>query len=231
MQIAFDLGQSEAHLSVRNRLLRLYEPMFYDGLPGPTDQFIHAILGASDAAGHAAFVNLKRHYDSTAALAGADPTEVEQHIAGVEFADRKAADIVVALRRLKAISGDFRLDFLDDWSTAAALRYLEAFHGVGREIAAATVNFSTLRKPALVVDAPVLRALARLGFIPAHVKSAQTAYDIVMPSLAEWPAEDLFQLHWLLKQLGQEICQALRTQCRACPLETLCPKRGVRTFH
>ena len=232
MQIALDLGQNEAFLSVRNRLLRLYEPVLYEGLIRPTDQLVRSILGSrtKDAIRQAAFYRLRDRYD-VPALAEADPKDVEPLIAGVEFADKKAVDVVVALRRLKAISGDFSLDFLDDWSTTAALRYLESFHGVGRKIAAATVNFSTLRKPALVIDTHVLRVLARLGFIPPHVKSAETAYDIVMPSLVDWPAEDLFEFHGLLKHLGQDICQALRTDCRACPLEPLCRKRGVKTFH
>jgi endonuclease-3 len=232
MQIALDLGQSEAFLSVRNRLLRLYDAVPYDSLSDPADQLIASILGSRtrDQVKRLAFARLRSRY-GVAGLAEADPKEIEPLIAGVEFADKKAVDIVFALRRLKAISGDLSLDFLHGWSTAEALRYLEDFHGVGRKIAAATVNFSTLRKPALVFDTHVLRVLRRLGFLPPHVKDAGPAYDLIMPSLEDWSAADLFEFHWLLKQLGQDVCEALRTNCRACPLETLCSKRGVRTFH
>lgn len=232
MQLAFDIGQAEALIAVRNRLLRLYEPVLYDVHLDPTDQMIRSILGSrtKDAVKQAAFRHLRARYTAPE-LASAQPAEIEPLIAGVEFADKKAVDIVFALRRLKAISGDYRLDFLDDWSTAEALRYLESFHGVGRKIAAATLNFSTLRKPALVIDTHVLRVLRRLGFLPPHVKDARPAYDIVMPALADWPAEALFELHWLLKQLGQELCGALRAECRACPLQPLCLKRDVRVLH
>ncbi|HEY4942749.1 MAG TPA: hypothetical protein VII56_15075 [Rhizomicrobium sp.] len=232
MQIALDLGQAEAFLSVRNRLLRLYDPVPYDSLSDPTDQLIASILASRtrDEVKRRAFARLRSRYGVTV-LAEADPKDVEARIAGVEFADKKAVDIVFALQRLKAISGDFSLEFLADWSTAEALRYLEAFHGVGRKIAAAVVNFSTLRKPALVCDTHILRVLGRLDFLPPHVKSAGPAYDLVMPSLGAWSAADLFEFHWLLKRLGQDVCEALRTNCRACPLETLCPKRRVRTFH
>ncbi|MEI9886276.1 MAG: hypothetical protein WDN08_07185 [Rhizomicrobium sp.] len=232
MQLAFDIGQVEALIAVRNRLLRMYEPVLYEGLIDPTDQLIRSILGSrtKDAVKQAAFRRLRERYD-VPALAAAAPKDIEPLIAGVEFADRKAVDIVFALRRLKAVSGDYRLDFLDGWSTGEALRYLEAFHGVGRKIAAATLNFSTLRKPALVIDVHVLRVLRRTGFLAPHVNDAAPAYDTVMPALENWTAADLFEFHWLLKHLGQDICGALRTECRACPLQPLCLRRGVRTFH
>ncbi|HXC54350.1 MAG TPA: hypothetical protein VNU97_03570 [Rhizomicrobium sp.] len=233
MQIALDFGQTETLLSARNRLLRLYEPVPYEGLFNPTDRLIRAFLGSRtrDEIATAAFVRLRRQYGSAAVLAEATPNDVEALIAGVEFADKKAVDMVFALRRLKALSGDFSLEFLQDWSVADALRYLESFHGVGRKIAAAVLNFSTLRKPAFVIDTHVLRVLVRLGFLPPRAKTAETAYDLLMPSLAGWPAAELYEFHWLLKQLGQELCEFWRTQCRSCPLEPLCPKRGLRTWH
>lgn len=232
MQLAFDIGQAEALIAVRNRLLRIYEPVFYDVHLDPADQMIRSILGSrtKDAVKQAAFRNLRARY-TVAELAQAQPAEIEPLIAAVTFADKKAVDIVFALRRLKAISGDFRLDFLDGWNTQEALRYLESFHGIGRKIAAATLNFSTLRKPALVIDTHVLRVLQRLGFLPPHIRDAGPAYDIVMPALENWTAENLFEFHWLLKQLGQELCGALKTECRPCPLQSLCRKCGVRVFH
>jgi endonuclease-3 len=232
MQLALDIGQTEALIATRNRLLRIYDPVLYDVHLDPADQMIRSILGSrtKDAMKQAAFRRLRARF-SLPEIAAVQPKDIEPLIAGVEFADRKAEHIVIALRRLKAISGDFRLDFLDDWNVDAALRYLEAFHGVGRKIAAATLNFSTLRKPALVIDTHVLRVLQRLGFLPPHIREAGPAYDRIMPALDAWSAEELHEFHWLLKQLGQELCGALRTDCRSCPLQSFCLKRGVRTFH
>ena len=232
MQVALDIGQSEAFLSVRNRLLRMYEPVLYEGLIDPTEELVRAILGrgTSDAVRQLAFYNLRDRFD-LAALAQAEPQQIVPQIATIDGAGDKAADIVLSLRRLKAISGDVRLDFLDGWGTADALRYLEALPGVDRAVAAAVLNFSTLRKPALVFDPPVLRVLHRMGFLPLHVRSAAAAYDIVMPALEGWPAEDLFELYWLFKQLGRELCGTLKTDCPACSLQPLCRKRGVKTFH
>ena len=57
------------------------------------------------------------------------------------------------------------LDFLGDHPVEQGLRWLEEIYGVGRKIAAATLNFSTLRKRAMVVDTHVLRVLRRFGFV------------------------------------------------------------------
>lgn len=233
MQIAFDLGQSEIFLSVRNRLLREYDCVAYAPVLDPAARLMRAFLGSRsrDETATAAFTRLLSHYGSVAGVAAAAPKDVEALIAGVTFADKKAAELVQALRRLEALSGDVSLDFLGDWSVAEALRYLEAFPGVGRKIAAAVLNFSTLRKPALVIDGHVLRVMGRLGLIPPRMKNAAAAYDLVMPALEAWPAAELFEFHWLLKQLGQDLCEAWRTRCRPCPLDMLCPKRGLRTLH
>ncbi len=229
------MAKVEAFLSVRNRLLPAVRRVPYDSLSDPVSQLIASILGSRTRSTEVPPPRLgaaaQPLWRDRAWPRRRPPKRSKPLIADVTYADKKAVEIVFALRRLKAISGDLRLDFLHDWSTADALRYLEDFHGVGRKIAAATVNFSTLRKPALVFDTHVLRVLRRLGFLPPHVKDAGPAYDLIMPSLEDWSAADLFEFHWLLKQLGQDVCEALRTNCRACPLETLCQKRGVRTFH
>ena len=36
---------------------------------------------------------------------------------------------------------------------------------------------------------------------------------------------DVFDLHWLLKRLGQSLCQDNRTRCGACPVAALCEER------
>lgn len=230
MQIALDFGQSEAFVSVRNRLRRLHGCVAYEFLRDPVAQLIKSMLSTHthDRVSSAALEQLQRRYRSWDVLAAAPVPEIETSIAAVTYPDRKAPDIRRALRRLKAISRDLCLDFLHEWSVAESLRYLEGFKGVGRKISAAVLNFSTLRKPALVIDSHLLRVLGRLGFIGSRVSDALPAYETVMPSLADWTAGEMFELHLLIKQLGREVCRPDRPACHACPLETLCPKQGLR---
>lgn len=230
MQVAFDLGQSEAFVSVRNRLRRLYGVIACERLRDPVAQLVKSMLSTHtyDRLSSAALERLQHRYHDWQALADAPAREIEDLIGAVKYPDKKAVEIPRALRRLKAISGDFCLDFLHEWDVAEALRYLEAFDGVKRKIAAAVLNFSTLRKPALVIDSHLLRVLGRLGFVGPRVADALPAYESVMPALAGWSAGELFEFHWLLKRLGQDICRPQGPKCRTCPLETLCPKRGLR---
>jgi endonuclease III len=44
---------------------------------------------------------------------------------------------------------------------------------------------------------------------------------------ASWRAEDLFELHWLLKGLGQSVCTDTAPRCGMCPLKAHCPRVGV----
>jgi endonuclease III len=230
MQIALDLGQENAFGTVRNRLRRLYGSIQNDYRLDPVSQLVKSMLSSRtyDAVSWHAYEQLTMRYRGWSALAQASPAQIEPLIAAVQFADRKAVEIPAVLRRLRAISGALSLEFLRDWGVGESLRYLESFDGIGRKVAAAVVNFSTLRKPALVLDTHVLRVLARFGLISPGTRQAGPAYDAIMPVLAGWSAAELYEFHWLIKKLGQDVCADRAPRCRACPLETLCLKQGLR---
>ena len=109
-----------------------------------------------------------------------------------------------------------------------ALAWLERLPGVGRKVAAATLDFSTLRKRALVIDTHHLRVLRRLGFLSGRC-TLRRAYDRIMPLVpTDWPPAMLDEHHQLMKCLGQEICRHGMPICRRCPLENLCPMALAR---
>jgi adenine-specific DNA glycosylase len=104
-----------------------------------------------------------------------------------------------------------------------ALIWLERLPGVGRKVAAATLNFSTLRRAALVIDTHHLRVLRRLGLIDRRAGTVE-AYDRLVPLLpGGWTAADLDEHHQLMKALGQTNCRHAFPICRRCPLRDLCP--------
>ena len=43
----------------------------------------------------------------------------------------------------------------------------------------------------------------------------------------DWDAEAFFELHWLIKGLGQAICTDASPQCGRCPLKASCPRIDV----
>jgi endonuclease III len=222
----FDFGQSAELATIRDRLLGLF------GLQGdeirldPVSQFIRSFLGSQtyDQVSWDAFAALAHHYGNWNRLADASPQDLAARISTVTYFEDKARDLLPALHRIRAHSGTLDLAFLRDWSVDEALRWLEMSHGVGRKIAAATLNFSSLRKRAFVADTHVIRVLARFGFAKPNADGL-AVYNAVMAAAGAFDADALYELHWLLKYLGQNICTHARAHCQACPLEAACMKR------
>jgi len=223
---AFDFGQAAELASIRDRLLGLFGPQGDEIRLDPVSQFIRSFLGSRtyDQVSWDAFAALVRHYKDWNRLADASPQDLSARISTVTHFEDKAVRLPPALRRIRARADTLDLEFLRDWPVDMALAWLEDCDGVGRKIAAATLNFSSLRKRAFVADTHVIRVLERFGFVKPNADAA-TVYDAVMAAAGDFDADDLYELHWLLKYLGQNICSHARAHCRACPLETACMKR------
>ena len=129
-----------------------------------------------------------------------------------------------ALQDIRARYGRISLDFLIGLDIEQALFLLRQIHGVGPKIAAAVLNFSTLRGRAFVVDTHVLRVLRRFGFVGANA-STEDAYEAVMAAADDFDADDLRELHWCLKSLGQKTCSHARALCVSCTLSDICSQR------
>lgn len=194
----------------------------------PIGELVRSTIGGRtyDRVSWAAYERLVRIYPGWRALAEAKVPDVEAVIADVRFPDRKAALLNTALQMIARRRPDFDLSFLGRWPVARALSWLERLPGVGRKVAASTLNFSTLAMPAFVVDTDVLRILVRFGTVRASA-DATLAYAVVMGALPTWSATDLSELHILLKRLGQEWCSLSRPRCDVCPLATRCRRIGV----
>lgn len=102
-------------------------------------------------------------------------------------------------------------------------RRLLAVHGIGRETADSIVLYAA-RRPLFVVDAYTRRIFSRLGLLDARL-----AYDRVQRFFMDRLPKDavLFNdYHAQIVRLGKEVCRP-RPRCDACPLEGVCPRRGV----
>lgn len=160
----------------------------------------------------------------------------------VEFAalDRLAADEIALLIRA---SGCFRvkarrvrafLDFLGgryggraeamSREQPFALREaLLAVHGIGRETADSIVLYAA-GKPLFVVDAYTRRVFARLGLV-----AGDEPYDDLQRFFMRHLPHDAAlynDFHAQVVTLGKQVCRP-RPRCPECPLERLCPRRGV----
>lgn len=202
----------------------------YFGQPGPwrrldpVSQLILAMVGCRTrgTVSRTAVEALICRFGRWECVRDASADEICKAIQAVTYAETKARHVAQALRMITSLRGSLTLAFLGDWSAADALIWLERLPGVGRKVAAATLNFSTLQMRALVIDTHHLRVLRRVGLLDQRA-DYRAAYDRIMPLLpAGWTASDLDDHHQLMKTLGQTVCRHDRPRCDQCPLNDLC---------
>lgn len=229
MQLSFDLEVSPLLPRLRERLLRLFGRQRPQARLDPLSQLVKSIIGARtrDVASAAAFGRLQATFKDWGAASQAAPARIEAAIAAVTFADRKARRLPVLLRIIEIRAGALSLDHLAEPPVDAAMDWLRSLPGVGVKSAAATLNFSRLGRRALVVDTHVHRVVRRLGLVGAG-SDTDEAYAGLMALVPDtWDGDELFELHWLIKGLGQSICTDAPPQCGLCPLKAECPRIGL----
>lgn len=155
-------------------------------------------------------------------MLSAKPAAITTLLGDVQYAPIKAEHLLATLHRLHGQRGTLDLGFLADWPVGIAWRWLQNLPGVGPKIAAATLNFSSLRKPIFVVDTHILRLAKRLGLLPAKAgfAHAHRLLNGLIPN--DWTERDHYQLHWLMKSHGQKVCRHRVPLCSDCPLRNVC---------
>ena len=229
MQSTFHFAQTADLRSVQDRLSAKFGRVPDGERLDPVSQFVCSLLGSRthDEISWDAFIRLVGHYQTWDAIADALEADIKAVIWDVTYPERKVPELKQALRKIRACYGRISFDFLIGLDIEQALFQLEQIQGVGRKIAAATLNFSTFHGRAFVVDTHVLRVLRRFGFVGVNA-SAETAYDAVMAAADDFNADGLRELHWHLKSLGQQTCSHARAQCVSCPLSDICLRRVER---
>ncbi|MGB6184598.1 MAG: endonuclease III [Sphingopyxis granuli] len=224
MQMAFSFWAIEDMEWVRDRLrCRFGRPAEPVRVRTPVGQLVKSMISGRirDAVSLGAYHRLVEIYPEWFSIAQATTAEVEEAIGDVTFPDVKAQYLRDALTLVAADRPDFDLTFLGALDVESALAWLERLPGVGRKVSASTLNFSTLRMPAFVVDTHILRIMRRFGFVRGK-GDTRTVYDLTMTALSDWCATDLAELHVLIKRLGQTVCRADRADCRSCPIGRRC---------
>ena len=195
----------------------------------PLTQFIYSLLSSRTKTpqAHQVMRDLERTFSgagpgSWEPLRDAPIAEIERAIAVVTFPELKAPRLKAALQQISARTGALSLDFLARFRTEKIRSWLEQFEGVGPQISAAIVNFSTLRRRALSIDANHLRVIQRLCVVPRA--DAGTTEERLMRLVPEtWDAAMLDEHHSLVKLHGQTLCTFENPRCLECPLLKLCP--------
>ena len=209
---------------VRTRLRGALGPVNRPGRLPPIWQLVHAIISGRtlERVAWSAFERLVTCWPDPEAMMRARPEDIEAVIFDVEHAEPKSRWLIASLRTLYNQHGDLTLGFLSQLSTEAAFRKLRNLTGVGPKVAATTLNFSSLKRRIMVVDTHVARVVGRLGFA-CHRDLGRAQAELSEWLNPAWDGEDLYELHWLFKRHGQEICTEARPACGSCRLADLCP--------
>jgi endonuclease-3 len=230
MQLSFDLEAEPLLPRIRDQLLTFYGPQQPGRRMDPLSQLIKSVVSSRtyDAVSWAAFLRLREAFPDWATLAITPAKDIEAILAPVTHADVKARQLPVLIRVLQARPQGLDLSFLGEHMVDQAIAWLRDLPGVGPKSAAATLNFSTLNMRAMVVDTHVHRVTKRLG-LTSRTGDAAQAYETMMSLIPyEWTAEDLYELHWLFKGLGQDICSDPLALCGRCPFRETCPRVDVQ---
>lgn len=228
MQLSLSLARSPLE-RVRDALRCEFEPQRPVTRMDPVSQLVKSSINGrtQDAVSWAAFLRLRAEFRSWEDLARAPVVAVAQLIDDVTFPADKARHLTTALRMIEEKVGWLSLNHLKTLSVDQARWELQALPGVGIKVAACVLNFSDLAMRALVVDSHVDRAAKRIGLVGAG-DTTHTYRGLMDLAPDTWTADDLFELHWLMKRgLGQMLCPHEGPKCGACPLKATCAKVGV----
>lgn len=195
----------------------------------PLKQFVYSLLSArtKTAASDQAMRDLEARFGlDWEAVRDAPVADIEQTIQAVTFPEVKAPRLKLALQQVTARYGSLTLDFLANYRTEKVRAWLGSFEGVGPQVSAAVVNFSTLRRRAIALDGNHLRVVHRLGLTPRT--EPRRTEELLMRMVPEtWTAAMLDEHHSLFKIHGQTLCTFADTRCTECPLLRLC-RHGQR---
>ncbi|NQE62847.1 endonuclease III [Caulobacter sp. RHG1] len=228
MQLSLGLARSPLE-SVRDALLCEFGAQRPQARMDPISQLVKSSISGrtQDAVSWNAFLCLRAEFKCWEDLARAPVAAVARIIQDVTFPGDKARHLTTALKMIEAKVGWLSLSHLKTLEVDQARWELQALPGVGVKVAACVLNFSDLAMRSLVVDTHVDRVAKRIGLVGSG-DATHTYHTLMSLSPDAWTADDLFELHWLMKRgLGQMLCPHEGPSCGACPVRQMCAKAGV----
>ncbi len=156
---------------------------------------------------------LFRRYPTAADFAEAPLADLEKAIQSTGFFRNKARNIQACCRQLVERHGG---------QVPKDLEALVELPGVGRKTANVVLGTAFGLATGVVVDTHVTRLSRRLG-LTDHTAPEKIERDL----MALLPAKEWIGFSHRMIHHGRQICLARRPKCDACPLEDICPRKGV----
>ena len=151
-------------------------------------------------------------YPSPAALAAADPAELEEIIRPTGFYRAKARSLIGMAAAVEERFGG---------QVPGTMAELVTLPGVGRKTASVILGH-WFDEPAIAVDTHVLRLSRRLG-----LSESDDPVRVEADLKEVWPRQMWADTGLRLIMHGREVCTARRPRCDECPLVNACVSRGA----
>lgn len=170
-----------------------------------------------------AYEALRRALPTWEAVRDASVEAIQEPISIVTYPEVKAPRIKETLGLItERNSGVLSLDFLENWPVEQSRTWLEQLPGVGAKTSAATLNFSRLRLPALVVDSHHHRVAQRLGLVPSKASLDASAHLLEKYLPEDWNGQRVYDNHQGFMRHGQQVCHWERPECDRCVVREWC---------
>lgn len=190
----------------------------------PFETLIATVISqnTSDINTERAFESLSKQFEITPeALANAETAKLEKCLQVAGLYKNKAKTIKTVSRLVVERFGGSLAPVLALPMEQARKMLLE-LPGVGPKTADVVLLFCA-GQPTVPVDTHVYCVSKRLGLAPAD-----SDHEAVRLSLqAAFEPKDYLAVHLLLIELGRKCCRARTPQCKGCPVNSLCPSRGL----
>ncbi len=157
---------------------------------------------------------LFRRYPTPAALATADPAELEELIKSTGFFRSKAKSLIGMANGLVDRHDQRVPDQMDA---------LVELPGVGRKTANVILGNAYHKNEGIVVDTHVTRLSTRLG-LTRHTDAVKIEEDLI----PLFPRDQWTMLSHLFIEHGRQICAARSPKCGECVLSDICPASTVK---
>ena len=182
----------------------------------PLQLLIATILAAqcTDVRVNQVTPSLFKKYRTASDYADADLNQLEREIHSTGFYRQKARSIQGVGKLLMEKFGG---------KVPKTMEQLVTLPGVWRKTANVVLG-NCFAVPGMVVDTHVRRLSFRMGF------TRTTDPDQIEQDLMKlFPKKEWTLIGHCITFHGRKICKALRPACATCPIESLCPKREVKT--
>jgi endonuclease-3 len=227
------MGNTAIYDFLREKALLLDEILFKEyGGPfqffserDPLSEMVASMLShrTKNSVSGQAYRHLRQALPTWEAVRDAPVEVIFNQISEVTYPEVKAPRIKAALQIITDLNGsDLTLDFIEDWPVETSRAWLEKIPGVGKKTSAATLNFSRLRLPALVVDSHHHRVSQRLGIVSPKASLDATARILESYLPTDWDGQRVYDSHQGFMRHGKQVCHWDRPECERCVVRAYC---------